>query len=133
MARTNNVLKLPDNIKVVEWLRENWEKRVQANRMTAQDIADAVSQEKGIEKVTQGNIYGVLDAVFPQWKLPRIPKHLNVDARDFDARITKLEQQNDFLASKLEALMSEIDHLKKEFGVKPMTSFLCANSHQQKK
>ncbi len=117
MAKSNNVLHLTDTLKVVDWLRENWEKRVQANKMTAQDIADAVAKEKGIEKVTMGNVYGILEKVFPQWQLPRVPKHLNVDARNIDDRLAKIE--------------ARLDHLEKEFGVRPLTSFLGANSQKK--
>lgn len=117
---------MPDQIKVVEWLRENWEKQVMANKMSAQGIADCVSREKGIEKVTAANIYGILEKVFPQWQLPRLPGHMISDVTGLVGRI-------DELTMKFEALATRVEHLEKEFGVRPMTSFLGANSQQAKK
>lgn len=67
MSRTQNRIGLAEQVKVGEWLRENWESRVIKNAMSVGEVADTIAKDKGIPKLTPGNVRGVMKELFPQW------------------------------------------------------------------
>lgn len=127
MGKANaNRLGLNDQLKIVEWLKENWERRVIAEKLSATQVADITARELGIEKVTDGNIRGILLQCFPQWDF----KHAMTPGGGIDT-LRNVITRVDELAHKLEEANRIIDRLhdriaslERELGVKPLTAFL---------
>jgi hypothetical protein len=113
-------LPLADQVKAVDWLKENWETRVLPEKLSSQEIVDAIASEKGVPKITKGNLQTIMGNVFPQWTLPLPRLGSRFSATDFDELCRRVSDMDE----KLAAALDRIAHLEKEFGVKPMTAFL---------
>lgn len=180
-----NRIGLAEQIKIADWLKANWESRVVKNAMSANECANTIANECGIAKLTDGNVRGVMQRLFPQWDFmhaatnPDIPGTANANiagrleaieqqqaewnkwlekfgkAREgitdnlhqdfknlyeemrqwsecFDKKlgdirenvIKQIQEQVKELAEAIVRMNSRLAHAEKEFGIKPMTSFL---------
>ncbi len=111
--KQRNVLSLPDQLKVIEWLRENWDRRVIRDQMYAPEITDAIANEKGIEKIVTRNVLSIIKQVFPQWRLPR-GRHEQPMATNGS---NEFKQAIEDLHAKIDLLTGRVKHIEESFGI----------------
>ena len=115
MAKTPNVLTLVEGIQLHDWMKENWEKKVKANKWTQEQTARRVSSELGFH-VTEGNIRKLLDTMFPQFNYMHAAPNSTNPIHSLKAKADRIE----IVEKKMEELENKIK--KAEYSTNAMAS-----------